>query len=483
MKQVILLFIFTLTLCASALAQNSTDNTFTITTYYPSPYGVYRNMRFYPSNLPSEGVDRGVMYFNQTNDQLYVYQNGTTRWQPLGIGLGVGYWMQSGNNIYYNITGGNVGIGTSTPSQKLEVVGGNFSLPSNGAIFYLPEVTGNTAYTGLAASNGFMTDGVPWYFGIGREYGAWVNPYPDLVIHHHTGVRLAAHSNYGGISFFEALNPAGSAWSSSGTEIARFRDNRYGGSYFLSSLGVGTSTLPARLTVLSPGGAADAKTFSMREGNNPTYGWDFTVDDLVDGDLIINRVNAGTASPMMTFQRNTGNVGIGLTAVNPAHALEVRGNIVNMNPSLGYLALTGDLTGYAVNTYPTLKTNGQYIYFDAGATYTGYIGFNTGFVDVCDGRLKKNIRKIEGALDKLSQINGVTFVWKDGRDNNKEHIGVIAQDVEKVVPQLVSQPEGIETKGVAYSGLSALAIEAIKELKERVEQLEAKLAVKQRQAE
>ena len=158
-----------------------------------------------------------------------------------------------------------------------------------------------------------------------------------------------------------------------------------------------------------------------------------------------------------------------------SYKLEVKGNIVNSIPSQGYLGLTGDLTGYAVNTYPTLKTSGQYIYFDANATYTGYIGYNTGWVDVSDETLKTNITTVNNALEKLSQIRGVTFDWKDGRDHER-HMGVVAQDVEKVAPELVSQPQGTNMKGVFYGGLNALTIEAIKEqqkeLKERQRQIE-----------
>ena len=173
------------------------------------------------------------------------------------------------------------------------------------------------------------------------------------------------------------------------------------------------------------------------------------------------------------FATTSGNVGIGATSAS--YKLEVKGNIVNSIPSQGYLGLTGDLSGYAVNTYPTLKTSGQYIYFDANATYTGYIGYNTGWVDVSDETLKTNITTVNNALEKLSQIRGVTFDWKDGRDHER-HMGVVAQDVEKVAPELVSQPQGTNMKGVFYGGLNALTIEAIKEqqkeFKERQRQIE-----------
>ena len=57
-------------------AQSSEDS-LTITTYYPSPYGVYKNLRLHPSDEPKSGVDRGVMYYNSTENKL-MYRNDTT---------------------------------------------------------------------------------------------------------------------------------------------------------------------------------------------------------------------------------------------------------------------------------------------------------------------------------------------------------------------------------------------------------------------
>ena len=174
------------------------------------------------------------------------------------------------------------------------------------------------------------------------------------------------------------------------------------------------------------------------------------------------------------FATTSGNVGIGATSAS--YKLDVRGNIVNSNPSQGYLALSGDLAGYGANTYPTLKTNGQCIYFDAKSTYTGYICYNGNFVPIAsDGRLKTNIVTVDHAFEKLSQIRGVTFNWKDGRDGNERHMGVLAQDVEKVAPELVSLNEVTSMKGVAYGGLNALTIEAIKEQQKESEELNRRI--------
>ena len=89
-----------------------------------------------------------------------------------------------------------------------------------------------------------------------------------------------------------------------------------------------------------------------------------------------------------------------------------------------------------------------------------------------DIRLKDNIEVIKNALEKVTQLNGVTFTRNDQEDKTRRHAGVIAQEVEKVLPEVVSEDnEGI--KNVAYGNMMGLLIEAIKELQAKVELLEA----------
>jgi len=94
---------------------------------------------------------------------------------------------------------------------------------------------------------------------------------------------------------------------------------------------------------------------------------------------------------------------------------------------------------------------------------------------VSDQRLKHNINKIENALDKVSQINGYTFTYNDG---GKRSAGVIAQEIENVLPSAIqnkklifSGQEDVEYKTVQYDQLHGLLIEAIKELKAEIEEL------------
>lgn len=130
----------------------------------------------------------------------------------------------------------------------------------------------------------------------------------------------------------------------------------------------------------------------------------------------------------MRIEGDTGNVGIGTT--NPSSKLHVAG--------------------------PVLATQ-----------------FNTS----SDLRLKKNITTVDNALDKVAALRGVEFEWR--RDEFSERgfdegrkIGLIAQEVEKVVPQVVST-DGKGYKSVEYANLVAVLIEAVKELKVKCDNLQA----------
>jgi trimeric autotransporter adhesin len=84
----------------------------------------------------------------------------------------------------------------------------------------------------------------------------------------------------------------------------------------------------------------------------------------------------------------------------------------------------------------------------------------------------------ESATGKIKQLRGVTWEWREeAPEEAKEQpgLGVIAQEVEKVFPELVeTTPEGL--KKVNYEGLIAPLIEAVKELDDRVRELERRLA-------
>jgi hypothetical protein len=94
---------------------------------------------------------------------------------------------------------------------------------------------------------------------------------------------------------------------------------------------------------------------------------------------------------------------------------------------------------------------------------------STIFNSTSDETLKYDVKPIENALGFIDEMNGVSFKWKK---NDQASLGVIAQDIEKVLPELVGT-DG-ENKTVNYNGIIAVLIQAVKELSKRVEELESK---------
>jgi hypothetical protein len=88
-----------------------------------------------------------------------------------------------------------------------------------------------------------------------------------------------------------------------------------------------------------------------------------------------------------------------------------------------------------------------------------------------DEQLKENISTIQNPIDKVNALRGVDFNWKE---NGKKQIGVIAQEVEKILPELVEmRPDGY--KGVHYDNIVGLLIEAIKEQQKQIDELKEKI--------
>ena len=87
-----------------------------------------------------------------------------------------------------------------------------------------------------------------------------------------------------------------------------------------------------------------------------------------------------------------------------------------------------------------------------------------------DVRLKENIHSIDNALDKVMQINGVEFDWKETKEPS---VGVIAQDIEEIIPEVVKISGDIKT--VNYNGLVGVLIEAIKEQQKQIQELKKQI--------
>lgn len=144
MKQMFVLSVMLLFPAVAGAQMNRTDS-FTIATYYPSPYGVYRNLRLFPTNQPaaSSTQQAGTMYYNGSERTVYI--NDGADWKQLGA---VG-WEVRGNDLV-NTNPGNVSIGVANPDAVLKVSG---SVVVDGGVKVGMSTTCNAAAVGTLRFN------------------------------------------------------------------------------------------------------------------------------------------------------------------------------------------------------------------------------------------------------------------------------------------------------------------------------------------
>jgi len=127
-----------------------------------------------------------------------------------------------------------------------------------------------------------------------------------------------------------------------------------------------------------------------------------------------------------------------------------------------YITMTTQTSG----SQSIANTSTTKLYFQPS---TGTLS-STIFSSLSDETKKTNINVISNSLNVTENIRGVTFDWTDGTGSSA---GLIAQDVEKYLPQLIHIDEN-GTKALNYNGVIGVLVEAVKELSERVKQLESK---------
>ncbi len=188
-------------------------------------------------------------------------------------------------------------------------------------------------------------------------------------------------------------------------------------------------------------------------------------------------VGIGTTAPIATLdiQGNAGQSGMLHVGGNGPNAYPLEGAYLGWNMSGGrgetdFVNNEGEGSGgwYFVNT----NSSGGYSGWSAFLDTSGNLHSSS------SRRWKTNINTLRGALDKVEQLRGVSY---DRKDSGKHEIGVIAEEVGAVVPEVVSwDKNGTDALGVDYAHLTALLIEATKEqqslIREQKEQITAQQA-------
>jgi hypothetical protein len=354
-------------------------------------------------------------------------------------------------------SGGNIGIGTMTPGSQLHIYGttgltldasANAGNPLNfnagGGVearirgFYDATTQGTLAFdTGYTALTEKMRITNAGLVGIGTT-----SPGGRL----DTGVQ-----NPGPATPFHYLLGAGGSvnWP---IGLSGIIDSNYTDQYIV-------------LNGILSGGTRSAPTFTSGNGSGGMYiletGNNGSVKALVFGNL-----PSGTGvspTPLVTISSG-GAVGIGSTSPTTGAILDVNGT----GTAGSSMMLPRDTT----TNRPTVGVNAMARYNSTTNMFEFYQnGAWVNFTSVSDARLKTDIQPIAGALEKVIALKPITYKWDVDNpravglgDPSRRHIGFVAQELERVLPEVVSK--GADTyRSVEYGPIVAVAVGAIKELK------------------
>ena len=226
-------------------------------------------------------------------------------------------------------------------------------------------------------------------------------------------------------------------------------------------------------------GGADINLATINTTAN-TVDWADSSISLADDSVTLAKMASGTDGNIISYDASgnpvavaTGNDGQVLTSAGAGAvcAFETLPITALNNATANELVTVGSTTT-ELDAEANLTFDGSTLAVTGAITATGDVtAFSTS-----DKSLKQNIINIDSSLDKVSQLNGVYYNWtqealeKNKHLDDKKEVGVIAQDVEKVLPEIVAtRKDG--TKAVKYERLCAVLIEAVKELQEQIKDL------------
>lgn len=445
--------------------------------------------------------------------------------------LSNGNWTTTGSDQFSAVSG-NVGIGTSAPSQKLEVSGTTKTTSlqvTNGAssgYVFQTDANGNGSWVNpITLQNGNWTiNGSNQYSAVSGDIGIGTNsPLAKLHVHNSTGsvvlriesgagnagMRLVASGS--GLEASTALNTGTSQrWSfgksnsaesgsNAGSDffINRFDDS---GNYLGQPLVIRRSSGYVGIGTSSPLQALDvngtAKTNSLQMTNGATNGYVLQSDASGYASWVNPATLANgnwTTNGTDQYSALSGNVGIGTSS--PSHKLTIEGSVTgnnqivlisntsnnNNNQCDGLLIRAGTNQGQGASYLLRLQRpdeQGLGAIIQSGSNAVQYVSLS-------DQRLKENIRDTRFGLDDLMKIQVSDYNYKDDRSKT-EQTGYIAQQLYEVFPDAVNAGgDDVKTNPwmVDYGRITPLIVKSVQELAVENEKLKMENVEQQQQLE
>jgi len=331
---------------------------------------------------------------------------------------------------------GNVGIGTSSPSTKLEVVG-NFKSSLSGYEFQVyPAFDTNVVGMGASSNHNLaiVTNATEKMritnsgnVGIGTTS-------PDYKLQ--VNGPIATVTSFGNFTALQAASGTGFRWTlnNDGT----FRVQKTADGFFNISatpiiidssnrVGIGTTSPGSRLTVAA---GAQSDTVSIANAASHIYGADVGI---------------------ITGQYASGGYGTWIQSIRSSDGAAFR---LSLNPSGGLVGIGIATSNYPLHVSPQVSNVSIYADYD--------------IVAFSDQSVKENIRPIENVLERVIESRGVLYDRIDSGE--KDNIGFIAQELEVAFPELVvTNQDG--TKAVKYQNAVAVLFEAVKEQQKQIDEI------------
>ena len=381
-----------------------------------------------------------------------------------------------------NIMGdGNIGIGTTIPSSKLHVKGGNIRLDNYWLMGWGGDgnaIHGSTIdnYIKIRTNNyDRMTINSDGNVGIGIISPAWkLDVHSSIVPISGSGPSTPELSHANATRVVLDADPTGSITNA---DVEGF----YGALYYDSDNNTTQSYLSGvHGDILLQGSGNIGPQMIAGLWGTATYAGSGTSINMIMGVRGENTVNSGSGISIASLYAARPELNGGSTLNNYGLFIEdMSDNVGPGAPAINSYAIysVGNVTSYfqgKIGIGTTTPSRKLYVNGSAGGTED----WNAS----SDIRLKKNIRTIPNALEKVNNLRGVNFEWKDTENRSKGvKMGFIAQEAKEVIPEVVSKSG--DYYSMQYASITALLVEAVKEqnnefktqnveLKKRVEQLE-----------
>ena len=353
-----------------------------------------------------------ILYANR-NSYTYIYYNG--RWEARADS---GYFRAERSfraPIFYDLNNTGYYSNQASTSRYNQIRANTYYSPYSGGDSNLPR----SSY--------------PYGWGF-QEDGGWSSPYPDLVLQYHTGITMAAEASYGGIRFERDYDDDAVNFIIGGTSNYMYKYNWM----YTNTTGFYSGTNGAHFY---PNGQTSYGSWNVLGNRNGYYGLAFSQADS-DPHLMFNQRGNGAGGIYwqgggrwaIYYYHNHNCLGVAGSSTSSSYELYVSGDIY----------ATGNITAYS------------------------------------DERKKRNIKTIDNALEKVLQLRGVsynklaspndglkedslTFASEEGEQIRPTEIGVIAQEVIGVLPEVVTYAEDVDEYAVNYGNMAGLFIESIKD--------------------